>query len=327
MIKCSVLIAFVLIGVMSLGQSLEKITCFDETVYEINDTIVLGPPSKTDNRYRYVYYNNGPEGKYINLEKDLCYSRIRVIKLENTDNQESRYIVTARNKGFLSYKFKIDIENAIRIGEVTLPISRSGKVLYAYKLTDTALFTCACKLDSSCKNRNAEFFARFSGKDYSTAKQNEFKRHDLISNYSLKFDKLVSNYSLDTMFQVGVIFTTGEYDFSDSSFHLKPLKNAFLIDVANDAINDTSYNPIVLDLTQLDSLSMNLLPKEAEMFIKRKETFSGYIDRNVYGIVCFKLRSVSKKESKTLVVGKILALYLFETEKRKGTLLDYQEFK
>lgn len=309
------------------AQMTKEVTCFDGTTFQVNDSIVFGPPSKSNNLYRYISYNNGPEGRNISLDKDWCYFKFRIQKIELTGNDASRYKLIAKNKGLLTYRFEIDLESAIRVGEITLPSSKIGKTKYAYILNDTLVFVCGCELDSTCLQRENEFFTRFSGKNYKLARQNEFKKNALFVESSYKLEELRNTYSLDTLFQVAVSFKVGEYNFTTNSFPLAPEKNTYSIDYINDPLNDTSYNQIIMDLSQLDTISMKVRPDLADMFLKRKETQTGFLDRRIFGVVCFRIDSKNQLDAKTIIWTEITDLYLFESEKRKGTLIDYQEFK
>ena len=153
-----VLLASIL-SLTTFSQTKNSHKTFDGSTFTINDTITIGPNSgyQTYSSIREYYYQSKYSDGYKNVKHQLNNIKLPIKKIyQNSDVfKKQKIILKVGEKGLLKPSYYIDIESAVKNGEVVVK-SNNKTELEATKMTENLAFINYHKWRSKTLNESKE---------------------------------------------------------------------------------------------------------------------------------------------------------------------------
>lgn len=287
--KCLfLLIAFFIIKCHSFGQT---ITIYDGSKFNVGDSLTIGLPFKNRSEFSYIkifdknYYSN-----YKTLDSSFTFKteRITDVKENNTIFWNKGKLVEVGVKGIIGYQIVIDIENAVRYGEVVCNFySNIKEEINKRILKEEEMFLLMKKYENSNIDNNfiEEYLRRFDYLNYQKIKQNEFEYQREIPQIKTLLENTLNKIDIDNVYVLKLDGIFGNYDFNNKVF---PVKANYIYDntISNPFVSFNKYQIVFSNYDKKQK--MNCPEHVAEKFLKRRDDGTGSINREVILLIYFK---------------------------------------
>lgn len=292
----------------SLSVFSQSYTAIDGTEFIVGDSILIGLPSyesllgKKLYRYRYIKSYDANSKRYQSVVKKIHYKYFPIKEIKDVserfirDFDKNAKLIEFGELGFLKTNYYVDINNAIRHGEIMLsfnPAYNKSKIL-----TDTLAFIFYANIsDRPIENFAKDYLIRFKKELYKNTHEDEFEYQKSLKITKEEMLNIYSNFDFSQEFSIFTKLNVENYDFDRNGFPIK------IEDLSVRAVKysiDTEENLVDINFSNFDKLNfINIESEKANSFVKRRKDNSGNIDRTVYLRINFNLvKEIEGKESK-----------------------------
>ena len=323
-------ICFITTIVCSYAQKSEPKTyvVYDNSTFSQGDSLYIGFKSGYK-QFDYIkeYYFRGLHDKgFRKVVSNIVGKKFKILDiykegfLDSYDT--STAVVEIGEKGLLGLKLYVDINNAIRTGEVIINLSPNYHANMSIKnFSDSIAFLCKVKNSQLPPlNFSLEYLRRFNEKNYDKYHEDEFELDNQKQISTNKIKKDIAIMSDTTMYYTDIELNLDNYDFSTMSFSVEFEKYYRIL--PNIAGRFTETN-----LVFVNQNDFSMLPADksiANSFIKRRKNNNGYINRTTFARVYFKNTPIpADAPSKLHYINDGYQDYLFGTISR----IEFFDFK
>lgn len=319
-----------LINFILLGQTIKDYKTFDGTIFSEMDTITFGNPTGY-NSYQSVkeyYYESKYSNGYRNVKTPLNNQKLPIKSIYQSSKEfyQSIMIVKVGEKGLLKPNFFIDIESAVKNGEIIVK-STNKTNLISSKMTDDLAFTNFHVLNNKTINESKEeFLFRFKNELYNKTREDEFEYHSALKTSANELQALVSKVDTNKVYHMNTSINLQEYDFDNEGFPINEKELGFLLlkEIYRGWGNSKEeYSPLFLSFGNFEKFGFLKYPvNDAKAFIARKKDKYGYVDRKVYVKIFYTVNNAvlsSKKER--ILVANVIKIEVYEFESFQGNFL------
>ena len=303
---------------------------FDNSKFIQGDSIFIGFNSGYQKfqyivQYFYGEYNKG----YKQIDDKFVWTKHKILDIYK-DKQKiwdtSAYVVEVGEKGFFGERLYININQAIKYGEIIL--SQSPNSLYNSQIqyySDTVAFLFQVKQSLKLNlDFSLEYLCRFNSKVYGKYKQDEFELDNQKQIASENLKNQISKINDTTIYYLNLKLNFDNYDFSSMAFPIE-YKDSYTI------INSADYYKFpYTDLVFVNQKEFSMVQVNKDVangFIKRKKDIYGNVDRTAFAKVYFKniaiksnspaLKVYLESNRKKYMFAEINRIEFFDFENRK----------
>lgn len=313
----------------SQTQGLQTYTAFDNSVFNVGDSITIGYYSGYE-KYDYIkeqYYKSQYDNGIRKIKGGVYNTKHKIIKIEKDYTalwDTSAYIVEIGETGFLKgYKYYVNINEAVRNGEIIISKSPFESYKSQIKLfNDSLAFLFKVKQSTKPTQDFAlEYLFRFKNKIYEKYKEDEF---ELDNQKQIAIEILNKNTAtLDTAstYYCNIELSVDNYDFTTNSFPIGGFSESYTL------IKDVYFGFPATQLAFInkDKYTRVLVEKAtANNFVKRRKDKHGNVNRAIYARVYFKNVQVITKSSNPALIASY-ENYLF-AEIQKIEFFDFKNW-
>lgn len=309
----------------SLVASSQKYEAFDGTMFKEGDSVLIGEPSEDGYRNIY-YYDDGFSDveQHLGGNKFLIKSVKKAVNLslyeDNWYFDKNEMILKFGKKGLFGNTYYMNIEKAIKSGEVVIKLPPDSLYSKNKRINDTISFVYFVKIsDKPIDNFTKEYLYRFMHELYEDTKEDEFEYQNSISKAKNKLSKSIKNCDFDEKYTMYTQLQLSKYNFDKKGFMIKDDK--LLYEVVEN-VRLSTYSSISILFPNYEKFKfVHVNPEDANAFVKRRKDKGGHVDREVYAKINFKFinpnkykKDISKKYSQNLLFGKIRSIELYDFE-------------
>jgi hypothetical protein len=314
------------------SQNLNFYTCTDGSVFKIGDTVTISDPFRGRSYYESIkiyYYKDKILNGYKALDENLSGQKF-VLKSISKDTDifySPKIIFVLGGKGVLSKKLYLDIESAIKNGEIVLKSNMTEK-LNAEVLSDKTAFSGFLKLGNfNVDNYKREYLYRFNYKLYEQVYQDEFKLNKEISSSKTDLINEINTFNSNKLFTLNSTLSFQSYDFENSGFPIN--EENILLNIMDRVSKHTKanfyYPKLALEFNNFPNCRfLPINADEAEKLINRRKDSYGNINRKIYCKIYFKIFSAAEStdnlDYKSLK-AEIYKIDVYEFENLNGNFL------
>lgn len=291
-------LGLILLSIVKLGYP-QSFKTFDGQNFNVGDTIQIGV-STYENEFKDIHsvtyqknYVCQPLKKYVIIRIDPNDAKFK----QFWKNNNAVRIDIAPKKGFFSLPSIINLDEAIRDGEVILKIN-SNRLTQKDDLLDEKLsFLFFCKQSKlPLKLFSKEYLYRFQNDVFTQTHEDEFEFQNSLSKAEKSLEVDLDKADTSKIYSIVSTIELGNYDFD---------KQAFAFDIHNSSF-ELLHN-VPSPFASLPSISISFknsseqaylqIPSaEANSFLKRRKNYEGRIDRTAYVVINFKLSQTPIKD-------------------------------
>lgn len=276
-----------LLAILCFPLMSQTFTSFEGIRYNVGDTLVFGYKSNPKTGvYQHVKEYNYDYTKYFGAKIDNFGKYaviIDIIKNDNVFHNYSDSIIVVGKKGLRGFKLFVNINEAIKSGEVISLYDRSLKPdVTTPVMTDTATFALNLLVNKVDLDKNLiDSYLREFDKEHRNYANDEFAYNEKLTETKPKILSLINNYDTTTKYYINHKVSFGEYNFNNNSFDIIYYPEDEY-EIGGFFIGFNKYNR-KLKLVNIDEFKkIRIDPTIANKFIKRRKNEFGKINRNVY---------------------------------------------
>jgi len=309
-----------LLAILCFPLMSQSFTSFEEIRYNVGDTVVFGYKSNPKTGiYQHIKEYNYNNSIYSGVPIDNFGKYAIIIDIIKDDNIFYNYndsIIVVGKKGLRGFKLFVNINEAIKSGEVISLYDRSLKPdITTPAMSDTATFVLNVLVNKVDLEKNIiDSYLREFDKEYRNYANDEFAYNEKLAESEPYIRTLINNYDTTTKYYINHKVSFGEYNFDNNSFDITYYPEdeyelgAFFI-----GFNKYNRKLKLVNIEEFKKIRID--PTIANKFIKRRKNEYGKINRNVYLKVfitpLFKDK-IAKGEGNIPVVIEKIEFYDFE---------------
>lgn len=311
-------ICFITTIVCSYAQNSEAKTyvAYDNSTFRQGDSLFIGFKSGY-NFYDYIKDNS--KDVLNNAVSNIAGKTFKIVDIYKAGSiscfDANTVIIEIGQKGFFGKRLSVDINNAIRTGEVIINFSPQWhENIKIPNFSDSIAFLYKVKNSQQPPlNFSLEYLRRFNKENYDKYRKDEFELDNQKQISTNKMKENIASMSDTTSYYTDIELNLDNYDFSTMSFPVKFEKYYTLLQ--NLAGEFTETNLVFANQDIFIKLPVD--KSTANSFIKRRKNRFGDIDRTVFARVYFKNTPISvNSPSKLHYINDGYRDYLFGTISR-----------
>ena len=329
--KSKIIIAILTLGSL-IGFSQENITykTFDGTAFTELDTIILGSPYK-GNYYSTIkeyYYNSKYSNGYKKVNHNLTNLKvpIRSIHKNTAIFSDDVVILKVGNKGVLKAKYHINIEEAVKKGEVIILSKEKTKIVSTHIEDDLVFCNYVKQSGENIDGNKEEYLFRFKNDLYDKTHEDEFEYHSSLKKGKDELTIKLDSLSDSTVYYLNAELNFQQYDFENKGFPLNEKDIAFnlLRRVSTFSSNSKAeYSKIVLKINNFANFAfLHMSPEDAKSLIARRKDTGGRVNRELYARIYFTVKGSEHDENKIRVLlADVEKVEVYEFQDFQGNFL------
>lgn len=296
-------------------------TAFDRTVFTVGDSIIVGLPFNSKS-FKYIKSYDADYKGYKNVRKNIIYNKFPIKGIhKNTERFNRNFynddatIIEFGKTGFLGISYYVDIDNAIKKGEIILSVNPNFSK--NVKLVDTIAYIYHAKISGNpIDNYKKEYLYRFKRELYKQTHEDEFEYQKSLNIAKKEMQQVIDNFNFNQEFTVLTKMKFGDYDFDKHGFSLSEEQMVLSLVKMNLFLEYKSvdiYFPNYPEFTfvQVDS-------ELANSFVKRRKDSYGDVDRTVYLLINFILKekeeNIEQEFKENIIIGEIKSIEFYDFE-------------
>lgn len=278
---------------------------FDNSIFRQGDSLYIGYKSGYK-QFEYIkeYYFKGLYDKgFINTTSNIVGKKFKILDIYNggylNSYDTSAVVLKIGEKGLLGLKLYVDINNAIRKGEVIINLcpqwSSNEKIP---NFSDSIAFLYKIKqYQQPPMNFSLEYLRRFNEKNYEKYREDEFELENQKQMSINKIKEGIASMNDTTTYHTDIELSLDNYDFSTMSFPVGFEKYFTILRNIGGIFPET--NLVFINQNNFSKLAVE--KSIANSFIKRRKNIFGNINRTVFARVYFKYVTISTNAKSTYV--------------------------
>ena len=266
----------------------------------------------------YDYIKDYARDGYVKVEYNLAGKTYKIVDIYTAGSMScfdaNTVIIEIGQKGFFGKRLSVDINNAIRTGEVIINFSPQWREnIKIQNFSDSIAFLYKVKNSQQPPlNFSLEYLRRFNEKNYDKYREDEFELDNQKQISTNKMKENIAMLSDATTYYTDIELNLENYDFSTMSFPVVFEKYYTILH----QVRLFSETKLVF-VNQNDFEKLPVDKSVANSFIKRRKNSSGYINRTVFARVYFKNIPIpANTTSKLHYINNEYQNYLFGTIQR-----------
>jgi len=301
----------------------QSYTAIDGTEFTVGDSILIGLPSYESltgkKSYRFIKSYDADSKSYQNVKKAIHYKYFPIKEIKDVserfmrDFDENAKLIEFGELGFLKTSYYVDINSAIKSGEIMLafnPNYNKSKIL-----TDTLAFIFYANVsDRPIESFAKDYLIRFKKELYKNTHEDEFEFQKSLSIAKKEMENIYTKIDFTQEFSIFTKLDVENYDFDRNGFPIK------IEELSVRAIKHSIYteeSSLEIDFLNFNKFNfINIESEKANSFVKRRKDNLGNIDRTVYLRINFNLvKEIEGKESKKeTIYGEINSVEYYDFE-------------
>lgn len=329
--KKSLFILIVFFSYEIYSQSFNSYKSSDGTNFKVGDTITIAKPYKGRNNYESinVFYKTNYSNGYKSLEENLDNQKFIIKNISN--NSEvffiNKLIFTVGNSGFLSKRYFVDIESAIKYGEIVTQNTIKSNIKSEILTNELAfsIFSNIGNIDPELYKK--EYLYRFNNKLYNEVYQDEFKLNKALNYAKQELTNKINFVDTSIVYTLNTKLNFDSYDFTNNGFSIveKDISFKVMDRVSVNSNANSYYSPFIVNFLNFSDFSFfKMNPEDAEKLINRRKDSNGKVNRIVYCKLYFKINSImdiSELNDVRKLQASIYKIDVYEFETLSGNFL------
>lgn len=299
---------------------------FDNSIFRQGDSLYIGYNNGYQ-KFEYIkeYYVNQYDKGFRKVPSNIVGKKFKILDiyvggyLNSYDT--STVVLKVGEKGLLGLKLFVDINNAIRTGEVIINLCPEWRAnMSIQQFSDSVALLYKVKQSQQAPSNYAlEYLRRLNQKNYDKYREDEFELENQKQITTNKIKANVAIMSDTTTYYTDIELTLDNYDFETMSFPIGRFNEYYKI---NKYLGDNFPETNLVFVNQNNLAKFAVDKSTANSFIKRRKDRYGNIDRTVFARVYFKSTKVPAI-AKSTYVNSVYSYYIF------GTIchIDFFDFK
>lgn len=284
------------------NQGNRSYTAFDNSVFTIGDSIIIGIPRGYFSSNRYFYNIKEPKVQggtvyYERANTNISFKKYLIKKfysdIDGEKFSKGTPIIEVGKKGFLGVSYYIDIESALKDGEIISSLEPFNNKNILQINDSIAIINKIYLSGLSAKSFSNEYLYRLRNPTYTKVQNDEFDLNNALSSAQKEIEKSLLNFSNETTYYIETELNIGNYDFSTSTFPIEKWNRDFRLLKLTLNPNTPELFSIFGNLDAIKNIPVN--PHLANSFIKRRKDSYGNINRTMYAKVYFNFVKIPKE--------------------------------
>ena len=321
-------ICFTTILIGSYAQKIETKTyvAFDNSTFKQGDSLYIGYNDgyQTFDYIKEYYVNQYAKG-FKKIPANVIGKKFKILDiyvggyLNSYDT--STVVLKIGGKGLLGSKFFVDINSAIRTGEVIINLSPQWRTnMSIQQFNDSiALLYKAKQSQQTPSNYALEYLRRLNEKKYDKYREDEFELENQKQISTNKIKEGIASMNDTTTYYTDIELTLDNYDFETMSFPIGRFNEYYKI---NKYLGENFPETDLVFVNQNNLAKLAVDKFTANSFIKRRKDRYGNINRTVFARVYFRNTKVPSI-AKSTYINSAYGYYVFGTISR----IDFFDFK
>jgi hypothetical protein len=312
----SVCFLFILTCTYSQKTEPKTYVAFDNSTFKQGDSLYIGYNDGYQ-KFDYIkeYYINQYDKGFRKIPATVVGKKFKILDIYTggylNSYDTSTVVLKIGEKGLLGLKLFVDINNAIRTGEVIVNTDPQWRTTMSIQqFSDSIALLYKIKQSQQAPSNYAlEYLQRLNEKNYDKYREDEFELENQKQITTNKIKENVATMSDTTMYYTDIELTLDNYDFETMSFPIGRFNEYYKI---NKYLGENSPETDLVFINQNNFAKFAVDKFTANSFIKRRKDRHGNIDRTVFARVYFKSTKVSAI-TKSRYVNSAYSNYIFGT--------------
>ena len=289
---------------------------FDNSTFRQGDSLYIGYNTGYQ-KFDYIkeYYINQYDKGFRKIPANVVGKKFKILDIYTggylNSYDTSTVVLKIGEKGLLGLKLFVDINNAIRTGEVIINLSPQWRTnMSIQQFSDSIALLYKVKQSQQAPSNYAlEYLRRLNEMNYDKYREDEFELENQKQITTNKIKENIAKMNDTTMYYTDIELTLDNYDFETMSFPIGRFNEYYKINKYLGE-NFPETNLVFINQNNLTKFAVDKFT--ANSFIKRRKDRYGNIDRTVFARVYFKSTKVPAI-AKSTYINSAYSYYIFGT--------------
>jgi hypothetical protein len=294
-------------------------TAFDGTVFTVGDSIIVGLPDNSKS-FEYIKSYDADSKRYRNVRNNIIYNKFPIKGIhKNTERFQSSFynddatLIEFGKTGFLGISYYVDIDNAIKYGEIILSVN--PKYTKNTALVDTIAYIYHAKISGNpIDDYKKEYLYRFKRELYLQTHEDEFDYQKSLNIAKNEMQQTIDNFDFNQEFSVLTRMQVGNYDFDKNGF---PLSEEQMVLSLVDMNIFLDYKSVDIFFPNYPEFTFVQVDSElANSFVKRRKDNNGNVNRTVFLLINFNLiekgENIDQELKGNIILGEIKSIEFYD---------------
>ena len=291
---------FILLMAYIYTSSAQEVEALDGNIYKVGDFLHVGNKSGRHDNYNFIketqrdtrndiYYKTSKQDFF-----DKKYKIKSISKMGNLANElrwnEGDILVTFISDSLSGNTFYVNLNSAINSGEIVSLVPPNGESAKNNVISDSIAFAFYIKTNKLPYEKFIEeYLYRFKNDLFDKYWNDEFEYKGLLEVGNNEINSIIQKLDYDIEYSYYTTLLLEEYDFESSGFSVYNNEIGAVLLKNGDY---GAYPSLWLTFLNYDDFRFVGVDKDmAKSFVKRRKDEDGFVDREVYAKVNYKISS------------------------------------